>query len=70
MSSRIVRRSIYGTTATTTNGVSQQVVTQLETKLTEQTNKLVTRLAYTESYLKMIDEAIAIEGFTGWSPPT
>jgi len=31
--------------------------------------QLNARLNYTEAYLKMIDEAIAVEGFPGWNPP-
>jgi hypothetical protein len=32
-------------------------------------DQLTARLAYAEGYLKMIDEAIAVEDFPGWTPP-
>jgi len=31
--------------------------------------RLVARLAYAEGYLKLIDEAVFVEGFAGWQPP-
>jgi len=32
-------------------------------------DQLTARLNYADAYLKMIDEAIAIDGFSGWTPP-
>jgi hypothetical protein len=46
--------------------------TTLEAKVNAQSlliEQLLIRLNYADNYLKMIDEAISIEGFNGWSPP-
>jgi hypothetical protein len=66
MSSRPTRRPVYVKPETVASNAVQQNIQQLEA----QTAKLQAKLAYAESYLKMIDEAIAVEGFTGWNPPT
>ncbi len=38
-------------------------------ELEELISRLTARLAYAEAYLQMIDEAIAVDGFSGWAPP-
>ena len=58
-------RTTLGLTPTTSTA-STGSTAELEGRLT----KLTARLTYAEGYLKMIDEAIAIEGFAGWAPPS
>jgi hypothetical protein len=54
------------------SGVSQADFLLLLQTVNSQTlliDQLIARLNYADNYLKMIDEAIAVEGFPGWSPP-
>jgi hypothetical protein len=52
--------------------ITKHRLQQLEDKveaLETLTARLLARLTYAEGFLQMIDEAIAVEGFPGWSPP-
>lgn len=55
------------------SGVSQADFLNLLQTVNSQSqliDQLVIKLNYAFNYLKMIDEAIAVEGFDGWTPPT